>query len=173
MSIAVSVVVHPSRILLSLLFLIAALSAAIGVAIFSGWFGNLDPIHRILTGTLPVFMAFFGFYHGVRHRKTLHIDISGAGQIRMAEAASTGPCRSAYSPHLRANGTVVEMMDNSTIWPNLMVLRLRTSDRRIIVVPILQDSVSREAFRALSVACRWIAARGHTQGNTGLEKRSR
>jgi hypothetical protein len=173
MSIAVSVVIHPSRILFSLLFSVSALAAAIGIAILAGWFGELDAMLRILVGMLPVFMAFFGFYHGVRHGKTLHIDISGAGQIRLAKPASGGPCGAANSPHLSSDGVVVEMLDNSTIWPNLLVLRLRADSGKITVVPILQDSVSRDAFRALSVACRWIAARGGKQRNAIFEKRSR
>lgn len=173
MSIAVSAVVHPSRVLLSLLFSMAALAAAIGAAVLAGWLGDLDVMHRAAVGTPPVFMAFFGFYHGVRHRKTLHIDISGDGGIRIAEPVSGNPCGAENSPHLVSDGTVVEMLDNSTIWPSLLVLRLRADDGCITVVPILPDSVSKDAFRALSVACRWIAARGGGRRNVIFEKRSR
>ena len=151
----------------------AVLTAAIGIVIIAGGVGDLNLMHRALVGVLPVFMAFFGFYHGVRHRKTLHIDIAGTGQIRIAKAALTGPCGEANSPHLRTDWKLVEMLDNSTLWPNLLVLRLRAEDGSIMVVPILLDSVSKDAFRALSVACRWIAARGGDHHNTAFEKRSR
>ena len=159
MSIAVSVVVYPSRILRILLFSVASLVAGVGIAVLIGWLGELDLLPRALAGVPIVFMAFFGFYHGVRHRKTLHIDISGAGQIRVAEEFSSSPCEREVDPHLRSNGTVVEMLDDSTLWPGLLVLRLRAGNGRVTVVPILLDCVSKEAFRALSVACRWIAAR--------------
>lgn len=159
MSIAVSAVVYPSRILRILLFSVASLVAGVGIAVLIGWLGELDLLPRALAGVPIVFMAFFGFYHGVRHRKTLHIDISGAGQIRVAEEVSSSPCEREVDPHLRSNGTVVEMLDDSTLWPGLLVLRLRAGNGRVTVVPILLDCVSKEAFRALSVACRWIAAR--------------
>lgn len=159
MSIAVSVVVYPSRILRILLFSVTTLVSGIGIAVIAGWLGELDLLLRALTGASFVFMAFFGFYHGVRHRKTLHIDISGSGQIRIAEEVPSNPCGSEGSPHLKPNGMVVEMQDDSTLWPGLLVLRLRAGDGRMTVVPILQDCVSKDAFRALSVACKWIAAR--------------
>jgi toxin CptA len=172
MSIAVSVAVHPSRLLRFLIFSVSSAVAAIGIAVLAGWLGELAPFPRVTIGMLPVFMAFFGFYHGVRHRKTLHIDISGAGQIRITNALSTSPCRDADRPHVTSGSKVVEMMDDSTLWPNLLVLRLRASDGDITVVPILQDSVPRNAFRALSVACKWIAARG-SKRNANFEERSR
>jgi hypothetical protein len=159
MSIAVSVVVYPSRILRILLISVALLVAGIDVAVIAGWLGELGLLPRTLAGMPIGFMAFFGFYHGVRHRKTLHIDISGAGQIRVAEEVSFSPCEREVDPHLKPNGTVVEMLDDSTLWPGLLVLRLRAGDGRVTVVPILLDCVSKDAFRALSVACRWVAAR--------------
>jgi len=40
----------------------------------------------------------------------------------------------------------------------MLLLRLQADNGDKWVVPILTDCVSRDEFRALSVACRWIAA---------------
>ncbi len=53
----------------------------------------------------------------------------------------------------------VHLLPDSTLWPHLLVLRLRSEDGGIRTVPILPDSTSRESFRALAAACRWLAAR--------------
>ena len=142
-----------------MVFSMSVLASTVGGAIAVGYASNLDALPRLLISTLAFFPAFFGFYHGVRHRKTLHIDISGSGQIRIAEVVLKTSCASEDRPHFRTDGTVVGVMGNSTIWPNLLMLRLRMDDGRVVALPILQDSVSQEDFRALSVACRWIAAR--------------
>jgi len=44
------------------------------------------------------------------------------------------------------------------MWPNFLLLRLRDGEGRVYNVAVLPDSLPGEAFRALSVACRWIAA---------------
>ena len=142
-----------------MVFSMVVLALVVGSAIAVGYVGDLGALPRLLVSTLAFFLAFFGFYHGVRHRKTLHIDISGSGQIRIAEVLPMTSCASADRPHFRADATVVGVIANSTIWPNLLMLRLRSDEGCVAVLPILQDSVSQEAFRALSVACRWIAAR--------------
>lgn len=54
---------------------------------------------------------------------------------------------------------VVRLMAGSTLWPNLLLLRLQAEDGSVSVLPILPDSISRSDFRALSVAFRWIALR--------------
>jgi toxin CptA len=159
MSIAVSAVVHPSRLLFAMVGVMAAGSALIGVAIGLGVIGDLSPVARASACIITVFLSFFGFYHGVRHRKPIHIDISGTGQLRLTEVIATTPCRDKYWPHLEEIGEMATLMSDSTLLPHLLLLRLRTANG-IAVLPILPDSVSRDSFRALSVACRWIATQG-------------
>lgn len=159
MSIATSVIVRASP---SLRMLSAAMSLGavlIGVLIASGQIGETTSIARALLAAASIFLGFFGFYHGVRHRNHQHIDISGTGQIRLAETGDTGPCAAANRPYLKKNGQVVHLLPSSTLWRRMLLLRLRTGSGRIITVPIMPDSVSRDSFRALSVACRWILSR--------------
>ncbi|WP_220807239.1 protein YgfX [Noviherbaspirillum aridicola] len=131
----------------------------IGVLIGAGRVGDPDPLLRAILAAASIFLGFFGFYHGVRHRKHQHIDISGTGQIRLVETGDTGPCAAANRPHLKKNGQVVHLLPSSTLWRRMLLLRLRTGSGRIITVPVMPDSVSQDSFRALSVACRWILSR--------------
>lgn len=164
MSIAVSAIVHPSRALFAMVCAMCAGTAAIATLVAVGVIGELPVLARCLLSTVIIFLAVFGFYHGVWHRKILHIDISGAGQIHVAEVGSARPCRNENRPHVGDGEVVVaSLLKSSTIWPHLLLLRLRAENGRITMVPILPDSVSRDSFRALSVACRWLAARSDSQ----------
>ncbi|MES2264223.1 MAG: hypothetical protein V4724_37420 [Pseudomonadota bacterium] len=80
------------------------------------------------------------------------IDISGVGQIRLT----------VYQHRGRADdGVQVELMAGSTLWPWLLVLRLRRPGGATpALLLVLPDSVARGAFRPLALACRALAARG-------------
>jgi toxin CptA len=168
MSIAVSVIVKPSRLLLltvggMCLAVIAAAMTAVALA------GELPPLSRLLIAFFGFFLAFFGFYHTARNRKALHIDISGTGQLRVKEMASfAGSCQEQNWPHVNDDVEVVRLMGDSTIWPHLLLLRLQSEGGEIKVVRVLHDSISRDGFRALSVACRWIAAHNSPRDHKNL-----
>lgn len=160
MSLAVSAVVRPSRILLALVSAACLAETTLGLSLVLGLVGaSPNPALRSLLGTGCLFLAFLGFYHGIRHRKILHIDISGAGQIRISQVDADSSCALTDRPHVEADACVHRLLDGTTIWPNLLLLRLRRPDGKSISIPIMPDSVSRESFRALSVACRWLARR--------------
>lgn len=157
MSIAVSVVVKPSR------FLLAAVGAlCIAIAFFAGMIGMGQigklsiPMRLIIAGSCSA-AAFFAFYWTARTRKTFRIDISDIGQIRLMEYIGSGEFP------FRADGAksnIVSLMPDSTIWPHMLLLRLRGEDDQINIVPILRDCMDENAFQSLSVACRWVAAQG-------------
>jgi toxin CptA len=163
MSIAVSATVRPSRLLLKMVIVLCAGVAAIGFLIATGYLGGLSPSVRAFAAISCVFAAVFGFYHGAGGRKPIHIDISGTGQFRLAEALDASPCKQSNEPHLDRQVEVVRLLDHSTIWPYLLLLRLQHESGKITSLPILPDCVSRDSFRALSVACLWIASRGEMQ----------
>lgn len=135
----------------------------VGLLIAAGYFGEMSPAARVSAVIACVFAAVFGFYHGSGSRKPIHIDISGMGQFRLIEALGTGPCKQPNGPHLGRQVEVVRLLDHSTIWPHLLLLRLQHESGKITSLPILPDCVSRDSFRALSVACLWIASRGELQ----------
>ncbi|WP_158590398.1 flagellar hook-length control protein [Noviherbaspirillum cavernae] len=158
MSIAVSVVVKPSRLLLILVGGVCASVIAAGSMISLGVIGNLSALPRGVIAVFSFFPALFGFYHTVQNRKAIHIDISGIGQVRLKElSASIGSCQEPNWPHVNSS-VPVRLLQDSTLWSQLLLLRLQTDNGTVVVVSILPDCVSRDEFRALSVACRWIAA---------------
>jgi toxin CptA len=159
MSIAVSAVVQPSRLLFAMVSTMSLFVVAIGLAIGTGQLGTLSFLPRVLLAAFSVFLGVFGFYHCVRQRKILHIDISGVGQLRVREVGPARTCAATNWPHVDRHGEVVGLLSDSTIWTPLLLLRLQDDSVKITTVPIFRDCVSPENFRALSVACRWIAAR--------------
>lgn len=135
---------------------IALLAAAL---VAFGKVGDLAVAVRWIAAVFLVFIASFGLYHTVGRRKPLHIHISGTGQMRIATVVKPGiPCERQKWPYVKQDGELVSLLDDSTLWRCMLLLRLRTETGKLIVVPVFPDSVSRESFRALSVACRWIAA---------------
>lgn len=136
----------------------------IGAVIAFAYSTELSLLTRTLIVAFTAFAAVFGFYHDGESRKPIHIDISGAGQFRLTEASAADTCKQTNRPHLNNHVEVFRLLEHSTIWPHLLLLRLQDDSGKITTLPILPDCVSRDCFRALSVACRWIAARGELQG---------
>jgi hypothetical protein len=52
----------------------------------------------------------------------------------------------------------LRLVENSVLWPHLLLVRLESTSGMRYVLTILPDCMSDEEFRAVSVACRWIAA---------------
>ncbi len=157
MSIAVSAVVKPSRSLLAMVGGMCVGIMFIGVVADMEQIGDWPLLSRVAMVGVCFFIALQGFYRIAKNRRTRHIDISGTGQIRLSEYRGLAGAFSENIGNEHADG-VVHLMANSTLWPNLLLLRLRTDDGRICMLPILRDSVAANDFRSLSVACRWIAA---------------
>jgi hypothetical protein len=159
MSIAVSTVVKPSRLLFALVTGACIGVAIVGAMLGSGYVSGLALPVRLSIAAACLLIAILGFYRAGQTRKTHHIDISGIGQIRLVEhSALTALPRELALSQWRHGDEVVSLMSDSTLWPFLLLLRLRTCNDQIKIVPILPDSVDADAFRRLSVACRWIAA---------------
>ena len=92
-------------------------------------------------------------------RKTLRIDITATGQIRLTHTSRSAFIRSRSQYAVSsAEGEVVQLLRDSTLWSCMLILRLRTESGKIIVLPLLRDSMTPAAFRSVCVACQWIAA---------------
>lgn len=158
MSIAVSTVVHPSRLLClaRLMFCIGNLVAASFISTGDTNSASLS----LLSGMVCLVSAIFGIVGLLRIAKARQIDISGLGQIRVTVYRTGGSeCRDNGS-ETAARRDRFALMPGSTLWPRLLVLLLRGAEGRVLVLPVLPDSVAPEVFRALSLACRTIAAQG-------------
>jgi hypothetical protein len=135
----------------------------IALLVSLGKVGEFSSPLRLGTFIFTAFPALLGFYHTVRNQKIIHIDISGTGSLYLYQAGVSSPtCHERKRPHVKGNGEVMTLLHDSTIWTNLLLLRLQDAGGKITVVRVLPDCVSRESLRALSVACRWIAAQNNS-----------
>jgi toxin CptA len=133
MSIAVSVIVRPSSVLrLAHAGLCACVVASAAVCP-----GVVAPLLCVLAGVLAWFCGRPGAI-------VCQFDLIGVGRLRLTVYQQTGT-----TPHL---------LDGSTLWPNLLLLRLGGDDGRAQVLAVLPDSVARPEWRALALACRAAAA---------------
>ena len=169
MSIAVSIVIKPSRLLALLVYGVCVCAGLVGVLLWFGVFGeSLDWLRR-LCGAITVLLSLgSGFYVASFLGTTYHLDISGTGQIRLRIAvpkADRQPVGNpSVMPHKTAGETkLVILQTNSTLWPHFLLLRLRGEDDCLYVVPIMYDCISGDAFRGISVACRWISGHRFSQ----------
>lgn len=147
MSIAVSAVVVPSRRLRALVACFGVCNAAAGfvLALSPDQGFRLAP----LCSAFFLLAAAFLLHAAARRTKTRRIDISGLGQLRLAVQQGVGAA---------GEGVPVTVSPGSTVWPQLLLLLLRTEDGALTVVPVLRDSVTADQFRALAVALRALDA---------------
>lgn len=158
MSIALSAHLRPSRLMTALHFSMAVvlLSTAIWLLQSAGYLGFPFSLHHalaIVCATASIALI----VQPLRRKTALRIDVTGLGQIRLVETLPDAAAGSV--PRSEAVGEVVQLCQGSTLWPSLMVLRLQAVSGRVTTLILLPDSLSDDAFRALSVACRWIASR--------------
>lgn len=163
MSIAVTVVVRPSRFLNALLRGMCLCVALVGIAIGFAWVGDLSLPFRIPIATACIMASTVCFY-AKYNRDMYQISISGDGQIRLSEYGAVSDAKG-HSVCEDASAEVfpVSLQDNSIVWPLLLLLRLKADNEKTFIVPILADCLSASGFRSLSVACRWIAT--HNQSS--------
>lgn len=146
MSIAVSAVVKPSRLLRGALAIYAAANLAVGIFVLSAAPGAFRAPLLVAASCL-VAAAGATAALGPAGKRRL-IDISGVGEMRVTvqqKQAETGmqnmPCK---------------LLPGSAVWPRLLMLRVRGDNGKAAVVAVFADSVSAEEFRALAVAIRAI-----------------
>ena len=152
MSIAVSALVRPSRLLalLSLMMGVVLLSAAVSIESAAD-----EPLHHALAFVCAIACAGLLLFP-LRARKAFRIDVTGIGQIRLVDTSLVA--EAGLTTSSSGDGEVVQLLRGSTFWSSLMVLCLHSGSGHRTVLIILPDSMDCGAFRALSVACRWIMA---------------
>jgi toxin CptA len=167
MSIAVSAVVGPSRVLRALLAAYGLANLAAGFAV-----GFAMPGRFKLAQLSAIFFCIAGALL-LRCRsavtKTRRLDISGLGQIRLTvqQDIRTGSATAgiladgAPGNCAAAEGVPVVLSGGSTVWPRLMLLRLRDDSGALTLLPVLPDSVAPGVFRALAVAAGAIGGRNN------------
>jgi len=113
---------------------------------------------RIVSAVPCTLLAVVGLVTTLIHQKYYHLDISGAGQIRLRKMDPSREAITGNAASQGGEGSLATLMSGTTLWPHFLMLRLRLDSGKIHNVPVMTDSLPKESFRALSVACRWIAA---------------
>lgn len=167
MTIAVSTVIRPSSWLRISGFAICAIAVSVSVLVGTEFVGApLSFSNVIIVILCAAASGIGGFTMLCRRNEIYRIDISGIGQIRLTILDAL-PIKSPVMDEVSLSdgdefqwrGGIVCLLENSTIWPHLLLLRLRSEDGNITFVSVLPDCVSKASFRKLSVACRWISIR--------------
>lgn len=150
MSIAVSAVIVPSRLLGRVLLCYAIANLGAGTAIAAGWVRPFALPWLVAAACLLAGAAVLGCL--ARRPNVRRIDISGVGQLRLTVQQGIGtPDESPPLP--------VRLLPGSTIWPGLLLLAVCGENGARRTVALLPDSVEAGQFRRLSVALRDIASR--------------
>jgi toxin CptA len=149
MSIAVSAVIVPSRVLrwAMLCHGLASVGAGIALALAGSRLAGLQwgaALACMLAGAALLCSPAPG-------RNVRRIDISGVGQLRLTVQQGVGQAG--------ARAGVMHLLPGSTVWPGLLLLRLRGDDGKHCALVLLPDSVAAGRFRRLAVAIRDVAAR--------------
>ncbi len=132
MSIAVSVIVRPSRGLR-----VAHAGLCCGVMASAAVCpGVLASLLCLLAGALAWWR---GRPPAIAHR----LDISGVGHVRLAVYQHNDGAR--------------RLLGGSTLWPRLLLLRLCDPAGKVWLVAVLPDSIAAADWRAVALACRAVA----------------
>nr|WP_314623449.1 protein YgfX [uncultured Noviherbaspirillum sp.] len=159
MTIAVSVVVHPSRSLSLSIYAMASMALVAAFLILFGQY-ELSWISRLQIFAIVSIFAVATIFKAGRPRKTFHIDISGIGQIRLTQYSGESANRGNSDLALDGDsGLEVHLSSGSVLWPYFLLLRLKPEEGTVLSVPVLPDSLKGPGFAELSVAFRYIAAR--------------
>jgi toxin CptA len=145
MSIAVSAIIAPSRLLRAAVAVFAAAQFAAGLVLARGAIASPWPQAGLAAACLLAGAALA--LQAARPQKARRIDISGLGEIRVTVQQQGG-----------ASTAPLLLLPASTLWPQLLLLLLRGEDG-VTVLAVTPDSVAPAAFRALAVALRFIAGR--------------
>ena len=158
MSIALAVIIAPSRTLRRLLwgFALLQLGAALLLAGGEGVAGArfvAAPWLACASSAAALLAACAARRHG-RPEMRRRIDISGLGELRLTVQHSLGPAGS--------QACRMRLMPGSTLWPQCLLLRLRpVRGGAQCVLVILPDSMAPDQFRGLAVALKAVAGRDH------------
>jgi toxin CptA len=156
MSIAVTAVVQHSRMLRLAVVVMGAIGIAAAMLLAFGGADAKVPLPQWVRGVIAL-LIIAGVVQTVRHHlrvvAPVTIDISAAGTIRLSGALHT-----VTPPTASGEPCCWNLLPGTTISEYCMILRLENTDGQHQTLMVLPDTVPPTSFRALAVACRWIAA---------------
>lgn len=164
MSIAVSAIVGPSRVVRGVLgaWGLALLAAAYAV----GWGASERFLSASVQGLILGLAGGLLLASAMHPAKMHRIDISGIGALRVTvkqDVDGAGIAPAAAVPPAAVPAAPQRLLPGSVVWPVLIVLRYGAPGARAATLLIGRDSVDAATWRALAVA---LAVTGRT--TTGL-----
>ena len=157
-SIAISVSIKPSRLLKIALAAMVLLSILVSSSIAFNLVGQLNTVMRSVLTVIGLVAAAKFCAELLKQRHTVALDIRGTGEIKLR--ATLPNVKDDIRAVIDASPAVVcSLAAGSVITPVILVLRLADNHGNINTLLIFTDSVTGDAFRRLSLACRWLV--GH------------
>lgn len=154
MSLAVSVIIAPSRRLRCLLAAFCASLCAAALAV-----GLLLPERFAFGGAVACvpLLVTLSLARPLLHAivTVRRIDISGVGQFGLTVQQEWGKGRTAAA--FAAPGSPMTLLPGATVWPCCILLRLRAEDGATWPLVLLPDAGTPGQYRALAVAVRALA----------------
>jgi hypothetical protein len=173
MSIATSAVVQSSRILCLLKLAMACVLFVTAWQIITISASKTPGIVQVLACLICGFAGCLLALSCRTQVKTLRIDITATGQIRLTHTSRDAFVHGTDQHTQVANESeVVQLLKDSTLWSSMLILRLRNQSGKVIVLPILRDSMTKNAFRSVCVACHWIAAQNTRHASASSQSES-
>ena len=168
MSIAVSAVVRRSGIFMAVLIAMSLLCLCIGATICFGLNGDLPLFQRLTVGVCCMLATVALLREIYRPFAEKRIDISGSGLIHVTALPLRAAADQCAAEPPVTDPLTYRLLSTSTLWSFLLVLELRADSEAKLVLIVLPDSMTQASFRALCVACQWIAAhniRAHAENS--------
>ncbi len=160
MSIATSVVVHPSRILSLSLVAMGLLLLTTATLLLNFLADDSALVFRQLLILLCAAAAITSFLYAARYRKFFFIDISGNGVIHLRQTDQVAiPESVQFTSTHQDRGELVQLQRDTTLWSMLLLLRFQLANGHVRVVIVLPDSLNVASFLKLHTACHWIAGK--------------
>ncbi|MFN5447690.1 MAG: protein YgfX [bacterium] len=161
MSISTSVVVRPSTYLSLALLAMGMLLLTCAAMLATSATDETALVFRQLLIVLCVVAAIYSFLSRARFRTIFIIDISASGVIRLRHTEQAALTQSTVQiSDLQERGEIVQLQRDSTLWSMLLLLRFQSGNGLLHTVIVLPDSLDDASFRALTIACHWIASQG-------------
>jgi hypothetical protein len=165
MSIATSVLIHPSRMMHWLLLCIVGCTCVAWFCVLYWFLPHVD----LYVGSLGLMLVFLVLYvvlrtvlYNLNQTITFSLDVSRDGDVLLRRLDALGRVIESDSVKLRSP---------LILWSSLLLLSLQSESGKVTRLLILRDSVSGVGFRRLSLAFHWLAqAKAHTSAQNDLSE---
>lgn len=165
-SLAISVLIGSSRTAQILYAVLSGICLLVAILILTEQIGAAGNALQYAATSIACAAALRVGIEARKKRSSVFLDISGTGDLRFGSVQSdSAGGRSQLDP---TSMPTYFLMAGSVINPFVLILRLADKYGIVNTLIIFPDSVSVDAFRRLSLACRWLAGQKKRQQLTPI-----